>query len=95
MENGASVWHCSNTGSWKRLEAAQRVLAIAINAFQNSSREAMEVTTGVPPIDIRYSDIAVRDDSKEPGKASKRPTEANASAATGREFVGPVSSTTA
>ena len=65
MEYVTSVWHCSNTDGWKKLEAVQRrVLAVAINAPQTSSREAMKVATSVPPIDLRCSEIAVRDLAK-------------------------------
>ena len=58
----------------KPLEKIQKkALALCLKAPITSSREALEVTSGIPPIDLRFSEIAVREVAKINAKSTDHP----------------------
>ena len=75
IEYGAFIWQ--GTGHMGQLEAQQRkALAICLNFPQTSGREAMEVATGILPLDLRLSETAVRELSKIQAKKMSHPLKA-------------------
>ena len=65
IEYGCLVWQTVARPDLKKLENIQRkALAICLDLPWTSSREAMEVAAGVVLLDLRFSEIAIRDVAK-------------------------------
>ena len=72
IEYGALIWQGAKDKS--PLEAIQRKgLALCLDLTQTSGREAMEVTTGVLPLDLRLEEISIRELAKIQAKKVTHP----------------------
>ena len=74
LEYGCLAWQTATSQDLKPLENIQKkALALCLKAPITSSREALEVASGIPPIDLRLSEIAVREVAKINAKSTDHP----------------------
>ena len=72
LEYGCTVWQTVSHPEMRKLEAVQRkALALCLSLPATSALDALEVAAGVPPLDLRYCEIAIRDIAK---LSAKKPT---------------------
>jgi len=72
VEYGAIIWQGAKNKT--ALESIQRQgLSLCLNLPQNAGREAMEVATGILPIDLRLEEIAIREVAKIQAKRITHP----------------------
>ena len=66
LEYGCLAWQTATSQDLKPLENIQKkALALCLKAPITSSREALEVASGIPPIDLRLSEISGQNKCKE------------------------------
>ena len=65
LEYGCLAWQTATSHDLKPLGILQKkALALCLKAPITSSREALEVAYGIPPIDLRLTEIAIREVAK-------------------------------
>ena len=95
LEYGCLAWQTATSQDLKPLENIQKkVLALCLKAPITSSREALEVASGIPPIDLRLSEIAVREVAKINAKSTDHPLKFQLNQCIeeepGSRFIGPI-----
>ena len=74
LEYGCLAWQTATSHDLKPLEIIQKkALALCLKAPITSSREALEVASGIPPIDLRLTEIAIREVAKINAKSTDHP----------------------
>ena len=72
LEYGCTVWQTVSQTEMKKLEAIQRkALALCLSLPSTAALDALEVAAGIPPLNLRYCEIAIRDNAK---ISAKKPT---------------------
>ena len=61
IEYGGLIWQVASPEDLRVLGMVQRKsLALCLNVPATSSREALEVASGIPPLDLRLTEISIR-----------------------------------
>ncbi|MEW8547348.1 MAG: ribonuclease H family protein, partial [Candidatus Thiodiazotropha sp.] len=77
LEYGCTVWQTVSKSELKKLEAVQRkALALCLSLPSTAALDALEVAAGIPPLNLRYCEIAIRDVAKIAAKRSTYPLKA-------------------
>ena len=95
LDYGCLAWLTATSQDLKPLENIQKkALALCLKAPITSSREALEVASGIPPINLRLSEIAVREVAKINAKSTDHPLKLQLNQCTeeetGSRFIGPI-----
>ena len=62
LEYVCTVWQTVSQTEMKKLEAIQRkALALCLSLPSTAALGALEVAAGIPPLNLRYCEIAIRD----------------------------------
>lgn len=74
MEYGGLIWQIASPDDIRALDSVQRkALALCLSAPSTSSREALEVASGIPPLDLRLTEISIREVAKINAKSVDHP----------------------
>ena len=95
LEYGCLAWQTATSHDLKPLEIIQKkALALCLKAPITSSREALEVASGIPPIDLRLTEIAIREVAKINAKSTDHPLKLQLNQCKeqdpGSRFIGPL-----
>ena len=77
LEYGCLVWQTVSQSDLKKLEAVQKkALTLCLSLPSTAALDALEVAAGIPPLELRYREIAIRDEAKIAAKRSTYPLKA-------------------
>ena len=77
LEYGCLVWQTVSQSDLKKLETVQKkALALCLSLPSTAALDALEVAAGIPPLELRYCEIAIRDVAKIAAKRSTYPLKA-------------------
>ncbi|MEW8548508.1 MAG: reverse transcriptase domain-containing protein, partial [Candidatus Thiodiazotropha sp.] len=95
IEYGGMIWQVASSDDLRALRVVQRKsLALCLNAPASSSREALEVAAGIPPLDLRLTEMSIREIAKINAKSIEHPLKLQLNQCMGQEpgrkFIGPL-----
>ena len=65
LEYGYTVWQTVSQTEMKKLEAVQRkALVLCLCLPSTSALDTLDLAAGIPPLDLRYCELAFRDIAK-------------------------------